>query len=88
MTMTFELELNRGWIIDEETEEEIGETNFVVPTKWTKDLFERKYSDKYYNSFEEFLEAYEPEVDGEFIYQQAIKEGVLIEDLGVVMYSR
>lgn len=85
MKINVEFELNREWIIDEETEEEIGETNFVVPAKWMKELFDKTYADEY-DSLDEFIDVYEPEVDGEFIYQQAIKDGVLVEDLGVVMY--
>lgn len=85
MIVNVEFELNREWIYDEETEEEIGETNFVVPARWMKKLFDKTYADKY-DSLDEFLDVYEPEVDGEFIYQQAIKDGVLVEDLGIVMY--
>lgn len=86
----FEHELNRGWIIDEETEETIGETNFVVPTKWLKESFnelnnENKFICKY-DDFEDFIETYEPETDGELLYQKAVADGVLKEDLGVVMY--
>ncbi len=84
MKIKVEYELNRAWILDEE-EEPIGETNFVVPGKWLAKLYSDKYANEY-NSLNEFLEVYEPEVDGEFIYQEAIKDGVLIEDLGVVMY--
>ena len=83
--MKVEFELNRGWVIDEETEEEIGETNYVVPKKWLKELFDKIYADKY-SSFDEFIDVYEPEIDGELIYQQAVNDGVLVEDLGVKMY--
>lgn len=85
MKMNIEFELNRAWIINKETDEEIGETNFVVPAKWMKQLFDKVYANKY-NSMNEFMNAYEPEVDGEFIYHEAIKDGVLVEDLGIVMY--
>lgn len=85
MKINVEFELNRAWIIDEETEDEIGETNFVVSAKWMKKLFDKVYADRY-NSLDEFLDVYEPEVDGEFIYREAIKDGALVEDFGVVMY--
>ena len=85
MIVEVEVELNRAWIYDEEDEEEIGETNFVVPFTWLKTPFDRVYADKYKN-LGEFLEVYEPEVDGESIYREAIKDGALIEDLGIVMY--
>lgn len=84
MTINFEYELNREWIYDEE-EEIIGETNFVVSADWLRELYNKKFADEH-NSFEDFIDWYEPEVDGEFIYQNAIKDGVLIEDLGIVMY--
>lgn len=85
MKVNFEHELNRKWIIDKETNEPIGETNFVVPTKWLNELYNKKYANEY-NSLDDFTDVYEPETDGELIYQEAIKDGVLVEDLGVVMY--
>lgn len=84
MRIKVEYELNRAWILDDE-EEPIGETNFVVGGNWLKNLFDKHFAGEY-KSLNEFLEVYEPEVDGEFIYQDAIKDGALIEDLGVVMY--
>ena len=84
MRIKVEYELNRAWILDAE-EEPIGETNFVVSGQWLANLFVKNFSDEY-RSLNEFLEVYEPEVDGEFIYQEAIKDGVLIKDMGVVMY--
>ena len=84
MKINVEYELNREWILDEEYEP-IGETNFVVSGQWLKQLLDKHFADEY-KSLKEFLEVYEPETEGEFIYQEAIKEGVLIEDLGIVMY--
>lgn len=84
MKIEFICELNRAWIIDE-NKNIIGETNFVVSEDWLVKLFENEYID-IYDSLEEFLDVYEPETDGEFIYQKAIKDGVLKEDLGIVMY--
>lgn len=85
MRIEFEYELNRAWIIDKDTDEITGETNFVVPAKWLKELYDKRFADKF-DSLDEFTEVYEPETDGEFIYQEAIKDGVLVEDLGVVTY--
>lgn len=84
MKVEFEYELNRAWINDKDGEP-IGETNFVVPTKWLKELYNNEFVNEYSN-FNEFLEAYEPETDGEFVYQKAIADGVLKEDLGIIMY--
>lgn len=84
ITMKVEYELNRAWVYDEDNET-IGETNFVVPVEWLINLFEMYYIDEY-KYLEMFLDVYEPETEGEFIYQKAIEDGVLIEDIGVVMY--
>ena len=84
MEIRFEYELNREYIYDDEVEI-IGETNFVVPAGWLMELFNKEYADRY-DSLDDFLDVYEPEVEGEFIYQKAIADGVMIEDLGVVMY--
>lgn len=84
MKVEFEYELNREWIYDEDGEA-IGEVNFVVPADWLRKLYDRRYVNEY-NSFDDFINCYEPEVDGEFIYQEAIKDKALKEDLGIVMY--
>ena len=89
MYMELEYELNREWIYDDE-EDTIGETNFVVSAEWLKETFESLNNDNQltcrYNDLKDFLDTYEPEIDGELVYQKAIADGVLKEDLGVVMY--
>lgn len=87
--ITIEHELNRGWIYDED-DNLVGETNFVVSSEWLMNIFnklndENKFIRKY-KDFEEFEILYEPETDGEIIYRHAINDGVLKEDLGIVMY--
>lgn len=89
MMMNIEYELNRAWIYDDE-EDTIGETNFVVSAEWFINTFnklnnEKKFTCEYEN-LEDFLDSYEPETDGELIYQCAIKDGMLKEDLSTVMY--
>ena len=84
MYMKFEYELNRAWIYNEERDV-IGETNFVVPADWLKELYDKEFSDKY-TDFELFLEAYEPEVEGGFIYQKALEDNV-VQDLGIIYYK-
>ena len=89
MKINFEYELNRAWINDKYGEP-IGETNFVVSTKWLNEAFNElnnggKFIRKY-DDFNDFIETYEPETDGELIYRKALVEGVLVEDLGTVMY--
>jgi hypothetical protein len=90
ITMEMEYELNRAWVYDDEDDDPIGETNFVVPAGWFVNTFnklnnENKFICKY-EDFEDFIDSYEPETDGELIYQKAIEDGVLKEDIGVVYY--
>ena len=56
----------------------------MVPAGWLMELYDKTYGNQY-NSLDEFLDVYEPETDGDFIYQQAVKDDVLIEDFGIVM---
>jgi hypothetical protein len=78
MRFKFEYELNRAWILDDEGEI-IGETNYVVPASWINTIYASTYADQY-ESINEFLDAYQPEVEGEYIYQMAVRDGVLIVD--------
>ena len=66
ITMEFEYELNRAWILDED-KDTIGETNFVVTAEWLEETFcklneENKFVCKY-EDFEDFL-AKNPECQG------------------------
>lgn len=79
-----EYELNRAWIYDDEHDDTIGETLFVVLEDWLLDTYNKHFKNQY-DTFENFLDCYEPETDGEFIYQKAVQDGVLQEDLGVVL---
>ena len=89
MVMDIEYELNRRWIYDKE-EETVGETNFVVSAEWLMETFDSLNNNNLfvcrYDDLKDFLNTYEPETDGELIYQKAIADGSLKEDLGVVMY--
>lgn len=90
IVVILEYELNREWVYDDKGEI-IGETNFVVPAYWLQEIFNQlNNANKFtcqYEDFEDFIDSYEPETDGELIYQEAIKDNVLKEDLGVVMYE-
>lgn len=83
MKMNVEFEMNRAWIVDE-ADEIIGETNYIVSDEWLRELFDKEYKDRY-DSLDDFVEVYDPETEGEYIYRKAIKDGALVEDLGVVM---
>ena len=80
MPFVLELELNRKWLYDKEGNE-IGETLFVVPCEWLTDVYNEYFKERY-DSFEEFLNVYIPEEEGEFIYQKSIEDKVIIEDVG------
>lgn len=88
--MEMEYELNRAWIYSRGSDEPIGEKNFVVTAEFLCDLWEyfKKalgYPQDY--TLDDFLTVYEPETDGEFIYQFAKRNGELVEDLGSVYYG-
>ena len=80
MLSAIELEMNRKWLYNEEGDE-IGETLFIVPYKWLMSIYKEHFSERY-TSFEEFLNVYIPEEEGEFIYQKSIEDKVIIEDVG------
>lgn len=77
MQIAIEYTLNRGWIHDEVYGDEVGEKNFTVPGPWLIDTIERHWKDI---SPEDFLDAYEPEVEGEFIYRLAQRADVIINE--------
>lgn len=88
--MEMEYELNRAWIYSRGSDEPIGEKNFVVTKEFLTDLwayFRRKLGYPQEFTLCNFLDCYEPETDGEFIYQFAKKNGELVEDLGSVYYD-
>lgn len=74
-----EIELNRAWIYGNGPDEEpTGETNFVIPEDYFVMIFDKLFPRE--NDISFFLEVYEPETDGEKIYQQAKKDGKIIEE--------
>lgn len=88
-----QLELNRAWIYNKENEdgEPIGETNFVVPEVWCRQLFKNNREEinklgMHASNYEDFIEIYEPETQGEYMYQKAKEDGVLIEESAVNYY--
>lgn len=85
MKFAVEYELNRAFIYDEDGEP-IGETNFVVSGSWLEKKFYDEELETIWTDLDDFLDVYEPETDGEFIYQMAIRDLALVEDFGVMMY--
>lgn len=74
-----ELELNRSWVYGNEPDgDPIGEKNFVITQKYFFSIFEKLFPTE--KDIDHFLEVYEPETDGEKIYQQAVKDGQLIDE--------
>ena len=54
--------------------------HFVVPGVWLREIYDKYYEtglnaagEVEYNSLDEFLEVYEPETVGEFIYQAVLR---------------
>ena len=74
MQIAIEYTLNHHWITDQYGEP-VAEYNFTVPGPWLADTLNRYWPDV---TFEYFLESYDPEVEGEFIYRLADRAGVLI----------
>lgn len=79
----FQLELNRAWIYDDEDEDIVGEKNFVVPAAWL--IFNINeiipgVDIGNADDFDEFLNYYVPEEDGEAIYEAAKRMDKIIEE--------
>ena len=75
-----ELELNRAWIYDKESienDEPIGERNFVISGEYFISIFYEIFPNE---NIHDFLDYYEPEKDGEMIYQRAKADGKIIEE--------
>lgn len=83
ITVIKELELNRAWIYD--GDEIVGETNFVIDENYFISIFHELFPDE--DDIDDFLDSYEPEADGEKIYERALADGKLKEDLGVQYYK-
>ena len=86
--MIMEYELNREYIVDDEGEA-IGETNFVVSASWLMDNLKNICPNVCLDTeqdIEDFLNWYEPEIDGEAIYQAAKRANEIVEE-GVNFYA-
>ena len=83
----YEIELNRGWIYNGAwwDEEVIGERNFVVSAEYFYSLMEMLGMDDAEAS--DFLDWYDPDVDGRLIYEFAERDGAIVEE-GDFYYSR
>ena len=79
--MYYEIELNHGWIYDDDNEDYrvIGERNFVVPAEYFYGLMEMLGMIDTNTTFT-FLDWYDPETDGELIYEFAARDGAIIEE--------
>ena len=70
-TIEFQLELNRAWIYSDSADDPVGEKYFLS-------IFPKLFPLE--NDINRFLDIYEPETDGEKIYQQAVRDGQIIEE--------
>lgn len=84
--MQKQYELNRNWIIDD-TGEVVGETNFVISEAFLLSHWKECPICGQEENVEDFLEAYVPEDDGQYLYDLAKKSGNLIEDIGKNLYK-
>ena len=85
MKTYYEIELNRKWLYEDEDDFPIGERNFVIPVEYLFSLMEMFGVDE--DDVSDFLEWYDPETDGELIYEFAVRDGAIIEE-GDHYYSR
>ena len=77
-TIDFQLTLNRAWIYSDSAEDPVGEKNFVITTKYFLSIFPKLFPLE--SDFNRFLDVYEPETDGEKIYQQAVRDEQIIDE--------
>lgn len=82
-----EWELNRRWLYSEEVENPVGETNFVISNETLRQILATTPSFGKYANIGEFFECYIPEIEGEYVYQQAKALDAIIEDRGIVHYD-
>lgn len=81
-----EIELNRCWLYGSDDDEPIGETNFVVSELFVKENYKNCPNAEENDSYDEFLETYVPEEDGQFLYELAKEKNHIIEDIGENYY--
>lgn len=76
-----EYELVREYTLDSEGEREM-EYTFVVDAGWFKSAWDEVFSYvfKDYDDIEEFLDVYDPELEGEMIYTYATLNGQIKEE--------
>lgn len=80
--MAIEFQLNRQWILNETDDEIIGEKNFVVSAEYFATIFNKLFPEE--QNVEIFLDVYEPEYDGEKIYQQALLDNQIITEFDTI----
>ncbi len=83
LAIDFEYELTKEINYHLDSIEPIEEYVFIVPGEWFHDLYNNYIVEKfcYYDvPIEKFLDAYDPEVEGEAIYILAKSQGVIKEE--------
>lgn len=71
----------------DDTGEVMGETNFVISEAFLLSHWKECPICGQEENVEDFLEAYVPEDDGQYLYDLAKKSGNLIEDIGKNSYK-
>lgn len=78
--MSMEYELNRKWLYNKDGDL-IGEQNFVVSMCDVNDFINNNYiATGEYENIDDFLNCYEPEVDGQKIYDFLKEKDLIIEE--------
>ena len=55
----------------------IAEYNFLVPKDTVEEVYEKWFKGNKYESFEEFLDIYDPDFEGDLIYHYCKAQGVV-----------
>ncbi len=83
ITFNVEYELTKDVVYNMESNEPMEEYTYVVPAEWLSNLYyEHIVSMFNYDGYDldEFLDVYDPEVEGTVIYHIATKQRVIIEE--------
>ena len=82
MTIIELKKLCRQWIVTDDGYEIIGEKNFVISAEYFAKIFKTLFPEE--QDPDTFLDVYEPECDGEKIYQQALLDNQIVTEFDTI----
>ena len=82
MTIIELKKLCRQWIVTDDGYEIIGEKNFVISAEYFAKIFKTLFPEE--QNPDTFLDVYEPECDGEKIYQQALLDNQIVTEFDTI----